>query len=441
MFRIVHKMMIPWENHAIRRMDYLTPEQMSLLQRWKLNRILRAAYDRSPFYRQRFDSLGARPEDFQRPEDFAGFPILTRDEILANAKAMLTMPAGKLRIGRSGGSTGHPLYFFYHHDYKYYRISLLNRFRYWVGADQARPILLLWGSTMKPNIPPVIRPWHRLLLPDFRYGIAFMDEELLRRIAREFLEIKPALVTGYASTLRSLARFLKENQIPVPHPPKAVISTAEMLLPDDRQLIEERLHAPVYNSYGSNENSNFASECKERQGFHVMADHVYIEILSGNRTAKPGEPGRIILTDLDNPAMPFIRYNTEDIGSWSTRSCPCRRTLPMLDTVYGRDTDFLIDRLGAYYPGINLIVPLRSASSGDRIRQFQYHQTECSRFELLAVKGSAFTPEAESELRQSLQDAFGDKMEFRLTWVDNIPPEPSGKVRFVRSTLRFSDTR
>lgn len=429
--------MIPWESRTIRRMDYLTLEQMVEVQQLKLERLLKAAYNHSPFYRRRFDDIRARPEDFRRPQDLSAFPLLTRDDILAHSKELLTMPAEKLRIGRSGGSTGHPLYFYYHHDYKYRRKALLNRWYHWLGVDNCRPVLLLWGSTMRPNIPATIRPWHRFFLPDFRYGIQFLDEEGLGRIAREVQQFRPALVMGYASTLLSLARYLKTTGIVLPQSPKAVISTAEMLFPEDRTMIEESFHSPVYNSYGSNENYYFAPECTARLGFHVMTDHVYPEILANNQPTVPGQPGRIIVTDLDNLAMPFIRYDTEDIGSWSANTCTCGRTLPLMETVYGRDTDFIFDRFGASYPGINMIRPLRPASAGDRIRQFQYRQSEPGRFELLAVKGAHYTPDAESILNHSLREEFRDRMDFHIIWVDEIEPEASGKIRFIKSSIKF----
>ena len=43
-----------------------------------------------------------------------------------------------------------------------------------------------------------------------------------------------------------------------------------------------------------------ASECEQHQGLHTMAEGLYIEIVSGDRLAAPGELGSILVTDLLN---------------------------------------------------------------------------------------------------------------------------------------------
>ena len=79
-----------------------------------------------------------------------------------------------------------------------------------------------------------------------------------------------------------------------------------------------------------------AAECTARTGLHVPMDHVYVEILADGGQARLGEPGYLAVMDLDNLAMPFIRYCTEDIGSWSVSTCTCGRELPMLRALHGR---------------------------------------------------------------------------------------------------------
>ena len=110
----------------------------------------------------------------------------------------------------------------------------------------------------------------------------------------------------------------------------------------------------------------------------------------------------------------------------------------MLKSIEGRDGDFIFDRDGIAYPGINLMRPLRPVAVGGRIRQFQLRQMERGRLQVLAVLGSVLDPGLEDALLRGLNETFRGKMEIGLTWVESIPPEPSGKTRFVKSTIPYS---
>jgi len=172
----------------------------------------------------------------------------------------------------------------------------------------------------------------------------------------------------------------------------------------------------------------------ERQGLHLFIDHVFLEIIKQGTPAQPGEAGGIVVTDLDNYAMPFIRYRNDDVGAWSEKECPCGRNLPLLERIYGRTSDFVVDKNGVLYPGINLMRSLRPVAANGHIRQFQIIQPEKGRIDLLAVPGASVNQSAdELLLRDALKEEFSQAMDIRIYWVEDIPSEPSGKTRFIKS--------
>ena len=67
-----------------------------------------------------------------------------------------------------------------------------------------------------------------------------------------------------------------------------------------------------------------------------------------------GGEGRILVTNLHNYAMPFIRYDIGDVGALSDKACPCGRGLPLLAKLTGRTTDFIRTRSGGVIPGMAL---------------------------------------------------------------------------------------
>ena len=95
---------------------------------------------------------------------------------------------------------------------------------------------------------------------------------------------------------------------------------------------------------------------------HINAEHVYVECLKENgEPAAAGESGELIITDLDNYGMPFIRYRIGDVGMLSDRKCNCGRGLPIMETVGGRTFDIIVGTNGRHLGGNFWTLILRKA--------------------------------------------------------------------------------
>src|SRR6185312_8897718 len=96
---------------------------------------------------------------------------------------------------------------------------------------------------------------------------------------------------------------------------RTLVSTAETLQCGQRELLESQLAHEVFDSYGSREFMNIATECSHHAGYHMASDNLRVEVV--DRNGKPvdaGVEGRIVVTDLHNAASPFIRYEVGDNG-------------------------------------------------------------------------------------------------------------------------------
>ena len=112
-----------------------------------------------------------------------------------------------------------------------------------------------------------------------------------------------------------------------------------------------------------------ASECERHQGLHLNIEHLFIEFLRPDGTqAAPGEEGTIVITDLINRGMPFIRYRIEDVGVPSDRRCTCGRGLPLMERVTGRVADYLKRRDGSLVAGVSLVERTRASRKASRMR-------------------------------------------------------------------------
>ena len=64
-----------------------------------------------------------------------------------------------------------------------------------------------------------------------------------------------------------------------------------------------------------------------------------------------GEMGEIVITDLNNYAMPLIRYRLGDLAVATDKICKCGRGLPLLGDIEGRTQSILVGNSNQYVPG------------------------------------------------------------------------------------------
>jgi phenylacetate-CoA ligase len=93
-----------------------------------------------------------------------------------------------------------------------------------------------------------------------------------------------------------------------------VTSSAEMLLPKARDLIESTLGVKVMDIYACSEARDIAWQCGQGTAYHINADNVIVEIMKGDQPAAFGEVGEVVITDLNRYVMPIIRYRSGDLA-------------------------------------------------------------------------------------------------------------------------------
>ena len=178
-----------------------------------------------------------------------------------------------------------------------------------------------------------------------------MTESDLLRFCAMLEKWKPPYLTGYASALYRFAQFA--GSAGYGHLRfRAIRSSAEMLYPHYRSLIQGVFKSPVFNFYGSREVNNLAAECPENRCLHLISSWRYVEITDeAGRTVPDGETGYITVTDCGNQAMPFIRYRNEDMGAMCRVPCGCGRPTPVLESLLGRSSDLIRTRSGKLIHG------------------------------------------------------------------------------------------
>ncbi len=295
------------------------------------------------------------------------------------------------------------------------------------------------------------RPWHRSLslkvLPDSsaRLGSPWLDRTVLaRRRTCSVLEpledqysllkeLDPDILHGLPSLVQMLAaRALADGWRPARL--RRVFTASEALQPSVRDLIEHALGAPVIDSYASAE-AFIAWQCERRNGYHVNVRSVFLEIVDDDDQAvAPGEAGRVLITTLDNPAMPLLRYAIGDMAvAGDGRPCPCGQPGPIVPHVLGRRID-LLEPFGRPVSPWGLVARMHELVF---VRQFQIAQTESDALSVLVVCRAELDAPAIEAL---VADELGPGLRVDVREVERIDRLPSGKYAAATNLLAASDT-
>lgn len=404
-------------------------------------RLLRHAAAHVPYYRDLCGDLSAAGSGdgaIGSVDTWRSLPILSKTILAAQPKRFLadTHVAYRLLANATGGSTGTPVHFFQDQSYWDQARAAQRLMESWWNIRPGDTTAALWGA----DRDMADLGWkHRLAgrIEQRRACNVFkLDPNRLETFAGELQAWQPRLLMGYASALRLFAEYVQH------HPrlrirPIAVKSSAEVLTPETRAAIEAAFRAPVFDFYGSREVNNLAAECGAHRGLHANMLTRYIEIVDGHgRAVPPGVPGRILVTDLSNYAMPFIRYENEDIGAWSGRPCVCGRSLPLLGRIWGRQSDFLTTTNGSLIHGEYFTHWFYELP---QVRTFQIIQSAPDRVDMEVVTAEGTSAAATRELlhvlERRLQETLGVGMRCEARAVPAIERAASGKHRFTVSTL------
>lgn len=404
--------------------QYETAARLQALQLDRLKALLKFAAENNEFYRRRFSELGFDPRDIVRLDDLNQLPVLTKDEIRESLSRRLSDGFDKDRTiaKRTGGSTGVPVHVWIDYEAGGWKKAAVERHNRWAGLEPGDRMAAVWGDTSAP-----MRPRERLrnaltARVVFLDTLKFDDESIDRFLAAVRRNRTPILM-GHGHSLYRLALYVRDSGVwNVCF--RGVISTAMGISDEERKVVEETFHTRVFDRYGCEELSIIASQCELVNGMHIFAEGLIVESIDQSER----RPGKLVITDLLNYAMPLIRYEVGDYGVLSRESCPCGRGLPMLEKVAGREADFLYRTDGIPVFGISVLDTFAIHIPG--IKQVQIRQETLGRLDFTVVPDREFGQTSLAVLRRQIDQVFGPEMEHTVRVAERVEQTASGKYRF-----------
>ncbi len=406
-------------------------EHLQEIQLQKLISQLRFVKDNIPYYSKVLKHVD--PSSFKSFEDLQKIPILTKDILKQNIDNLSYRNLKGSLKKTTGGSTGNPVTIFKSAQAMGAMYAAEWRGYEWAGIGIGNRQVRFWG------IPHNKKDIRLTQLKDFianrlRCSAFSFDEENLAEYYKVINHFKPKYFYGYVSMLEAFSKYLLDHNLKLKFQLKCVISTSEVLTAMHRKLFEKAFNCKVYNEYGCGELGTIAHEC-QNGSLHISAENMIVEIINGDKICKFGEIGDIVVTELNNRAMPLIRYNLKDL-SYMNSHCSCGRGLPILGDITGRAYDTIYNKEGKAFHGEYFMYIFEELQNqGVQVLSFQVVQLDYKNFIIKLVMDERSRKKVENYIMLRVHNTYGSYAKFQFEYVTNIEREKSGKLRLIKTFL------
>jgi len=405
---------------ALSKSQWFPRPELDSLQARRLDHLLEHAQRSVPYYTRILDGMDGKLTGTCR-ERLAQLPILTKPLIRAHGADLRSRDpkVGRVHLSQTGGSTGEPLVVGNGAAGLVETAGAVLRGKEWAGlriGDRSVSLKAHGGISLRGRL-------RSRLLHNRPFSSSLSPEHLRRTVIPALKASPPRYMMGYPTSFLGLAALLDEGELQIP----VLLSTGEMLYPQQRELLERTFGGRVFNAYGSNEVSGLAFECEQGQ-LHITDEQIVFEVVDEAGQPVWDTPGRIVVTDLRNLAMPFIRYELGDRGILTREPCSCGRQLLVLKELEGRSQDAIRGPNGVALSGVIFAGRFRFLK---RIRAYQIVQTSETGVEVRYVPSQEGAETEVREIVDMIRDRLGAVMQVAVKPCESLPLTRSGKTRLV----------
>jgi phenylacetate-CoA ligase len=404
------------------------PRTQQLEHQWQLlRRQLYYAYDRSSYYRRRFDDAGANPHEFRTLTDYLErIPFLKKEDIIAEQAK--NPPHGSFlavhpdEIVRLYVSPGPIVWSFTAAGYQRY-CEAFAKGVYVCGVRRSDVVDVTPNYAWVPAgtfMDDGYRQLGAAVLPG-SVGMSDFHVEVMKLA-------KVTVIHAFTTFLAQLGEVVKQKGYD-PQRDLAVrlaIIGGEIRSEAARRALGEPFGGiQVREQYGTAEVGIIANECEFGGGMHLSDDHV-VEVIdpTSGQPVEDGASGELVVSDVWRQAMPIIRYRTGDLTEGlNLEACPCGRSASRLKRIIGRAGD--IPRIKGMF-----VVPRSVQNVLDRypeLGRFQLIVERPARQDELtikiALKQAIDTDALNQRLRAEFHDALRLSANVEFVAIQDLPEE------------------
>ena len=405
--------------------QWWSEDEIKSYQEEKLQKLIQHSYDNVPYYTELLKNLKLTPEDFNSLEDIKKIPTISKEKIVENFNngkiIAKNINRNKVIFGQSSGSTGLRTRYYIDKNAYGYNLACNLRGWYWMGYRLGDKIIKVSQNKRKSKLKVFQDYFDRTRLFANQY-----DDKNLNDFIGLMNDFAPNFLRSYPDPLVFIANYLNNNSVKIPSL-KGINTTGNTLFLEVRNLVENTFNTKVFDSYSCEGGPNFF-ECPTHEYYHCSSEYGIAEIINTQgEEVKKGEKGNLVVTNLHNYAVPFIRYESKDIVEKGDK-CSCGRNHLTIKSILGRNNDIIIT------PGKQYLIAQTFTTYFkyfEIIEQFQVHQI--SKNELvfnLVIKGK-WNKKIENRIISYWKDYTNNEMNISINILDHISLLQSDKRRFL----------
>ncbi len=428
-------------NYYQPEIETMSLEELQKLQSERLVEQVKHVYANVPFYKERMDAAGIKPEDIKGIEDLHKIPFTTKDDLRDQYPyGLVGVPLSDcVRIQSTSGTTGRRVVAFYTQEDLDVWEDCCARAIMAAGGTKDDVCHVSYGYGLFTGGPGLNGGSHRvgcLTLP-MSSGNTERQIQFMTDLGSTILCCTPSYAAYLGEAINE--RGLKD-QIKL----KAGIFGAEAWTEEMRQEIQKSLGIKAYDIYGLTEISGpgVSFECEEQKGMHINEDHFIAEIIDPEtgEVLPEGEKGELVFTCITKKAFPLMRYRTRDICVLTREKCSCGRTHVRMRKPMGRSDDMLIVKGVNVFPSQIETVLL----SNDYPPQYQIIVDRVGHFDTIEVHVE-MTPEMVEDtsvtIEQRSRKLVAALKSMLGILVDVVLEEPKTITRSEGKAVRIIDKR
>jgi phenylacetate-CoA ligase len=360
------------------------------------------------------------------------FPVIEKNRIRENIPDFTSdlHDIRKLKRVSTSGSTGAP-FSLYHCKAKRTRNAADNLF--FSGFGNYRPgdplyFLRVWNEINRKS------PLSNFISNTHPVDVSDLSDLFLEKIYKRMNRWqKGAVILGYGSFFEVFAGYLQTNRLPVSARPKAILVMSDPLHAVTRAFLSDLFKCPVLARYSNTENGFLGHQWTMDSMEYLMntaSFHIEFLQMDEDHPVETGQPGRIVVTDLFNYAIPMIRYDTGDIGT-PGEAVIDHEIHPVFKAIEGRKMDFIRSTSGELLSPHAIEYAVRNTLD---LLQFQVIQVGEKEYTVKLIVRKRNGEQEKTVLRNMKGRLGGDAM-INIEFVEDIPLLPSGKRKIVVNAL------
>src|SRR5688572_21588698 len=428
---------------AVLAAEFAPPEEMRAAQDARVRALVTHAYERVPYYRRVMDARGVRPDHVTGASELRLLPLLDKRTVLEHADELVARgtPRAAMDAVSTGGTSGAPLKLWIDRGRSAHEWAFMTAQWGRVGYRPGDRRAVLRGAEIRGAQGGRLHEWHPLL-DELVLSTFLLSSATLPRYLALLERHRPAFLHAYPSSAERLGRLLAD--LPPSRRPRfrALLLGSENLYPAQRAELERAFGCPAFAWYGHSEKCLLGGGCERSTDYHLFPDYGVLEVLDERgEPVGPGESGTIVGTGFLNRVMPFLRYATDDRGTWapdsgpgaSARPCACGRAAPRLAAIEGR---WHGERLfGARGEAFSMTALNTHAGAFDRVARFRIVQERPGEARVLIEPGPGFTPDDAAGVVAEYGRRAGGAIRFTAEVVPELGLTGRGKFKFVEQRI------